>query len=233
MRASQASEALAAASSALVGEHDVAGFLAALLRSCEEVLGADASGILVKAEGDRLDVLTASSHEALELEMHQAHLEEGPCVEAYSSGHPVECHAPDEIRRRWPQFGPIMLNAGYRSVRAFPMRWQGTPLGTMGLFLCSRDQFSEDEQVVAQAFADIATSLLVQTETVQPVRQRIEAALAARTTIEQAKGALAEHLGVDMAEAYSLLMTRAEAEGGDLTAVAAAVVRQAQRDHGD
>ncbi len=103
MEAFRAADALAKASSALVGETDIAGFLANLLTSSTDVLRLDAAGILVQDDG-HLDVLAASSHTAIELELHQAQLEEGPCVDAHSSGEPVNASSAD-LSTRWPRFG--------------------------------------------------------------------------------------------------------------------------------
>src|SRR4051794_39946678 len=98
MEASRAADALAKASAALVGETDIAGFLASLLSSTNDVLQIDACGILVE-DGDRLELLAASSHAAVELELHQAQLDEGPCVDAHASGDPVNVHGTDLVER--------------------------------------------------------------------------------------------------------------------------------------
>ena len=229
MEASRAADALARASAALVGETDIAGFLATLLDSRADVLSVDAGGILIE-DDDSLDLLAASSHTAVELELHQAQLDEGPCVEAHQTGRTVNAHGAD-LTGRWPHFGQTMLDTGFSSVLASPLRWHGAPLGAMGLFRRSDEQFTSDEEIVAQAFADLATLLIVQTEKVDldTVKRRVQELLTERIVVEQAKGVLSESHGVDMAEAYQLLLRRAAQDGGRLTAVAKAVVDEAQR----
>ena len=229
MEASRAADALAKASAALVGETDIAGFLATLLDSSADVLAIDAGGILIE-DDDSLDLLAASSHAAVVLELHQAQLEEGPCVDAHRSGQAVDAHGPD-LATRWPRFGRTMLDSGFSSVHASPLRWHGVPLGAMGLFRRSDEPFTSEEDAVAQAFADLATLLIVQTDKVDldTVRRRVQELLTERIVIEQAKGVLAEHHDVDMAEAYQLLLRRAAQDGGKLTAAAKAVVDEAQR----
>jgi hypothetical protein len=228
MTSSQAVKALAKASAALVDEHDVAGFLATLLANCQDVLAVDASGILVSQRG-RLELLSASRHEAAELELHQAQLEEGPCVEAQATGQFVDA-SEDDLTRRWPEFGPIMLRAGFHAVHAAPLRWHGITLGAMGMFRRSGTELSADEGTCAQAFADLATLLIMQTDhhDMASLQERVERALATRIVVEQAKGVLAELEGLDMSDAYSLLLTRAEREGRTLTDTAIAVVEEAQ-----
>lgn len=229
MEALRAADALAKASSALVGETDVAGFLANLLESSTEVLRLDAAGVLVEDDG-HFDLLAASSHAAVELELHQAQLEEGPCVDAYSSGAAVNAGS-SEVLTRWPRFGPSMTDSGFHAVHASPLRWHGVALGAMGMFRRADEELTPDEETVAQAFADLATLLIVQTDKVDldNVKRRIQEVLTTRIVIEQAKGVLAETSGVTMAEAYQMLLDRAAQIGARLTTTAREVVDEAHR----
>lgn len=229
MEASRAAHALAKASAALVGETDIAGFLATLLSSASEVLQIDAAGILIE-DDDRLDLLAASSHAALELELHQAQLDEGPCVDAHRSLLAVNVHGAD-LRSRWPRFGQTMLDSGFSAVHASPLHWHGAALGAMGMFRRADDALTPEEETVAQAFADLATLLIVQTDKVDldDVRRRVQDLLTSRIVIEQAKGVIAETHGVDMAEAYQVLLHRSADDDAKLTKVAQDVIDEAQR----
>ncbi len=230
MHTGDATHALAKASAALVDEHDVSGFLAMLLDSVLAVLGASACGILVH-DGQGLEVLAASSHEVAELELHQAHKHEGPCVEAHASGMPVEECGAAEMARRWEQIGPIITEIGYGMVHASPLRWHGNTVGAMGVFRADNAPFTHEEAVVAQAFADIATLLILQTERIDLAdsKQRVQEALATRVVIEQAKGVMAELEDVPMSSAYTLLVERALESGESLTFTANAVIKRAQQ----
>jgi hypothetical protein len=229
MEASRAAAALAKASAALVGETDVVGFLATLLASSADVLRIDASGILVE-DGEHLGLLAASSHAAVELELHQAQPVEGPCIDAHRSGAAVVGHGPDLVSR-WPRFGRTMLDSGFSAVHAFPLRWHGQAVGAMGMFRRSDVPLTPEEETVAQAFTDLATLLIVQTDKVDlgTIRHRVQEALTARIVVEQAKGVLFETRGVDMAEAYQLLLRRAEGDRATLTTTARAVIAETQR----
>lgn len=229
MQASRAADALAKASAALIDQTDAIGFLAALLSSSTEVLQTDASGILVENDG-HLDVLAASSHSAVELELLQAMLSEGPCIEAYASGRGVDAHGP-ELHTRWPTFGRAMTDFGFSAVRASPLRWRGKALGAMGLFRRANLAFTPEEQTVAQAFADLVTLLIVQSEQVDldALESRVHVMLTGRIVIEQAKGVLAEIYGVDLGKAYELLLLRAADGGGNLTATAQTILDEVQQ----
>lgn len=227
----RATQALADASSSLTKVHDVMGSLSALLESCKAGLGVDVGGVLVAAPSGSLELLVASSHQAAELEVHQLHVDDGPCLEAFTTLSTVQEHSPEALRARWPSFGPTMLDAGLLSVHAAPLMWHGGALGAMGLFRRSDQPFSPDEDAVARAFADIAALLVLDVGDIDAARMadRLGEALDSRIVVEQAKGVLAEQHGIDMAEAYEHLVRDAIDHGRLLTSWAADVVAGAQR----
>lgn len=229
MEPARAAQALAEASSSMTRQHDVAGALAALLEQCGAGLGVDASGILVDSAG-RLELLASSSHEASELETHQLHAEEGPCIEAHATGTSVQAHSKESLSDRWPEFARTMLDAGFESVLASPLVFRGETFGAMGLFRRADGAFTADEGVVARAFADIATMLVVHLGEVpaEQLSDRLKNALGARVVLEQAKGVLADSHDVSMAEAYTLLVQSARDHDRPLTEWATHVIRSAQ-----
>lgn len=223
-----AAHALARASATLTDGHDVSGTLAALLRGCKDTLEVDAAGILLGA-GAHLELISASSHAASELETHQAQIDEGPCIDAYASGTAITASGKDELLERWPTFGTTMLQAGFSSVHASPLRWRGATLGAMGLFRRSDDAFTGEDDTFAQAFADIATILILSTDelAVEELSDRLQRALNTRIVIEQAKGVLAEQYDLDMAEAYDLLLQSSTGRKEPLAEWAAQIVKEA------
>ena len=86
MTRTSVSEVLARANAAMVGpDLDVTGALARLLTGVTAALPASAAAVLVDTDGS-LEVLAATSHRALDLEMHQAQVDEGPCLDALRTG---------------------------------------------------------------------------------------------------------------------------------------------------
>jgi hypothetical protein len=227
MDPSIAAQALACASATLTDGHDVPGTLVALLNGCRVALDVDTAGLLVQSQG-RLELLSASSHAVAELETHQAQIDEGPCVDAHASGGSVAVAGADLIER-WPTFGTTMVEAGFHAVHASPLRWHQSNLGAMGLFRRSAEPFTDQDDVFAQAFADIASALILSTDqlTAAELSERLRTALASRVVIEQAKGVLAELRGVDMAAAYEQLVRAAEERGEPLATWATRVVHEA------
>lgn len=230
MEPARAAQALAEASASMTTtQHDVVGALTTLLEQSGIGLGVDASGILVESAG-RLELLVSSSHEASELEAHQLHVDEGPCIEAYTTGASVQAHSKQALSDRWPSFARTMLDAGFESVHAAPLVFRGETFGAMGLFRRADVEFTADESVVARAFADIATMLVFRLAEVpaDQLAERLKEALGARVVLEQAKGVLADAHDVSMAEAYTLLVQGAREHDRPLTEWAAHLIRAAQ-----
>jgi GAF domain-containing protein len=224
-------DTLAQTTAALLRDHDVTDLLYGIVRDGARFTGADAAGLLVHVPGGALELLSATSHAAVELELYQAQAGEGPCVDVVRSGERVDAVGADEILRRWPTVGPAIVRAGFAAVHAYPLQWRGGVLGGLNLF--RRDERADDAQqaATARSFADMATLVLVQPERLEQddVAARLTGALQGRVVIEQAKGVLAHQLGVDMETAYTQLVDRAAQDGRPLTATATAVVHAAYR----
>lgn len=211
-------------------QHDVAGALAMLLDLCGQGLAVDASGILVESSG-QLELLVSSSHAAAELETHQLHADQGPCIDAHASGASVQAHSAAGLTERWPKFAATMLGAGFASVHAAPLKFQGSTFGAIGLFRHADEPFTADEDIVARAFADIATVLVLHVGELpaDQVEERLKDALDARVVLEQAKGVLADAHNVSMADAYSMLLRGARDREQGLTDWARHLVASARR----
>ncbi len=223
--ARSATVALARASAALVGDHDVQGFLVSLLRSSAEVLSVDASAVMIH-DSRGLELLAASSHTAEELELHQLQAADGPCREAYATSAPVSEQGAEHLRERWSDFGARLVGAGFLSVHSVPMRWHDEAIGVLGMFRHSDSALTDDERHIAQAFADIATLVVAQAPGIS-INERVDDVLTTRVVIEVAKGVIAELEGIGVAQAYDRLVQRAD--GASLDAVAKEVIEAAQR----
>ena len=80
---------------------------------------------------------------------------------------------------------------------------------------------------VGQALADVATISLLHERSMRhsdTLNEQLQAALNSRVVIEQAKGKLAERLGVDMDQAFSLLRDRARTSNRRLSDLAQAFI---------
>ncbi|MET4224574.1 GAF and ANTAR domain-containing protein [Oerskovia enterophila] len=224
-------QALAAVTSALLQDHDVTGLLAQLVQDSARFVPADAAGLLLQGEGDVLEVLSATSHRATELELYQAQHDEGPCADVVRTGHSIEVVGAGEVDQRWPRIGPEVTGAGFRSVYAFPLRWHGLTIGGLNLFAATDAPLDDSARQLAQTFADVAALVIVQPVQVDQVDllASLRRALEGRVVVEQAKGVLAYQLGIDMAAAYDELVRRSHQDGLSLTETAAATITRAQQ----
>jgi len=231
MNPKSTSQVLAEATAAMVDSHDVTDLLTRLLRDGSSSLGVDAMGLIVQAPDDSLELLVSTSHGVAELEALQVGQDEGPCVECHRSAAPVVALGASVIQLRWPIAGEAIVRAGFAAVHAFPLVWHGRALGALNVFTRSDAALDDAQRVMAQAFTDMSTIVILQSQSVDQRRitESLREALLGRVVIEQAKGALAHLEGIDMATAYELLITEAEQRGAPVTQVAGDVLSRAQR----
>lgn len=214
--------ALAAAIAALVRDYDLVGTLSQLCDDCVEVLGAAAAGIMLTDGSGPLEMMAASSHRALEIDLYEIQSYEGPCIEAARSATIVIAGSPEEIIARWPSFGPRAVAAGFLAAVACPLRWHGDAIGAFIVFLPKVHDTGDDELRVAQAFADVATIAIIHAglPSADALARVTRRALAARNVIEQAKGVISAETGHDMAASFDHLRALAAASGQLLETVA-------------
>ena len=127
----------------------------------QEVLGAVAAGLLVRLGGGELEVLTTTSHRVSDLEAYQAQQKTGPCADAVATGEYVFESGTDTIITRWPGLAGYLAGTPYQAVQAHPMRWHGQVLGAINFFYPEPVADSADRLTVGQAFADMATLILL------------------------------------------------------------------------
>ena len=228
MTRTSVSDVLARANAAMVGpDLDVTGALARLLAGVTASLPATAAAVLVDTDGS-LEVLAATSHRALDLEMHQAQVDEGPCVDALRTGEEVHEVGAGALVSRWPKAGPAVVASGYRSVQAVPLTWHGQTFGALNVFRADPTGF-EHQQLDCRALADAVTLLVVSTQVDHDhLTVGLRAALEDRALVELAKGALAHTRSLDMAEAFHALVALADEEGVTLGVAARHVMYRAR-----
>ncbi|WP_375001384.1 GAF and ANTAR domain-containing protein [Aeromicrobium sp. CTD01-1L150] len=221
-------QALAEASAALVGEHDVAGTARAMVGGVLRSVDGEICGIMLGNNLGVLEVLTCGSHRAEELDLFEGLSVGGPCADAWH-GDTVVTASLDEARRDWPDVAEAMRAAGLGSVAAVPLRWYREPLGALVVFWTGAADVTADDRAVLQAFADLSMLLVIHADrvSVRSAAQRVDAALAGRVIIEEAKGVLAHEENLTMEHAYDRLRQLADVSALTLTDVARRIVRNA------
>lgn len=211
----------------LVDDFDVIEFLHLLTRRCVDLLGVQAAGIMVTDQRGALRVMASSSEEAHLLELFEVESDEGPCVDCFATGRAVAVADLETPDPRWRRFARRARAAGFRSVHAVPVRLRDETIGVLNLFAAAPGPLDAVTAGTARGLANVTTLGLLQHRAVeyrQVLAEQLQHAMNSRVVIEQAKGVLAERLGLDMAEAFDELRRCAVRIGRRLSDVAAAVV---------
>ncbi|WP_199551491.1 GAF and ANTAR domain-containing protein [Streptomyces sp. N35] len=209
----------------LVADFDIVEFLQQFTGRCSQILNVEATGVLLADEKGYLQLLAASDEHTRLLEVFAAQSEQGPCVDCYRSGRPrlhVDLSDPDTART-WPQFTEAAQLIGFTTTHAIPLRLRESIIGAFGLFQRDPARLSDDDILLAQALADMATISILQQRTLahsEVERGQLQYALTSRIVLEQVKGILAERWQVPTDEAFTALRAYARARHHRLTQLA-------------
>lgn len=219
-------EAFVELSDTLVADYDVVEFLHLLARRCVDLLGVRAAGIMVADQRGALRVMASSSEQAHLLELFEVETDEGPCVDCYTSRIPVSDPDLDHPDPRWREFAGRARLAGFLAAHAIPVRLRDEVIGVLNLYAAEPGPLADTTADAARAIANITAIGLLQHRAVeyrQVLAEQLQHAMNSRVVIEQAKGILAERLGLDMPAAFDELRRYAARLGRRLSDVAAAV----------
>ena len=114
------------------------------------------------------------------------------------------------------------------------MRLRGQTIGALNLFRTELGFLDDDDVVVAQALADVATIAILQHQSslaAVKLNEQLSWALNSRIIIEQAKGMVSESMKCDMDDAFAKLRAHARNRNLGLTNVATSVVSGALDPH--
>jgi transcriptional regulator with GAF, ATPase, and Fis domain len=206
---------------------DVIDFLHMLTDRSTQLLDVSAAGLLLADPLGQLRVVAASSEAARLLELFQIQNDQGPCLDCFRAGQPVDSADLAAATHRWPRFAPAAQQAGFAAVQALPMRLREQVIGALNLFRAAPGSFDPADVRLGQAMADVATISLLHERSMRhsdTLNEQLQTALNSRVLIEQAKGKLAERLGLDMDQAFGLLRDYARARNLRLSDVAQAFI---------
>jgi hypothetical protein len=177
-------------------------------------LGVTGVGMALMSQRGHEDVVAATDGEARTLEDLQFTLGEGPCIDASTGGRPIL--EPDLARtasRRWPGFGPAVLETRVAALFAFPLQIRGIRLGVLDLYRDVPGRLLEAEVTAALVYSDAAVIVLLHLQSEMGAHDGLHPELADaagnRPDVHQATGMVSVQAGVSPAEA--LLLPRAHA----------------------
>jgi transcriptional regulator with GAF, ATPase, and Fis domain len=210
-----------------VAGFDVIDFLHMLTDRSARLLDVSAAGLLLADPRGELRVVAASSEAARLLELFQLQNDQGPCLDCFRTGQPVQAADLAAAAQRWPRFAPAARRAGFAAVQALPMRLRDQVIGALNLFRVDAGALAPADIRVGQALADVATIGLLHERSMRhsdTLSEQLQTALNSRVIIEQAKGKLSERLGVDMDQAFTLLRDDARTSNRRLSDLARSFV---------
>jgi GAF domain-containing protein len=213
----------------LVDDYDVIDVLTVLTDRCVEAIDVDAAGVMLASPQGELQFVASSSESMRVLELFQIQVAEGPCVDCFRDGFAIVNHSLSDADERWPLFSPRALAQGFRSVHCLPMRLRGRTIGALNLFRTHQGPLDDDDVVVAQGLADVATIAILQHQSslnASTLNAQLSNALNSRIIIEQAKGMIREATNCDMDEAFNRLRAHARNHNEGLTELATRVVER-------
>jgi len=202
---------------------ELAAFLRVLADRCAELLGAEAAGVVV-TDGD-VTAVEGSTDAVRELARLDLEGEQGPAADSRSSGGTVRCDDLGRAAESWPDFAVATREAGFSAVFVIPMRQRDEIIGAVTLF--SAGAIATDEAGLGEALVRVAASGIVHQRTRRRQKtlvDQLQVALTSRIAIEQAKGVLAERLGVPVGQAFQALRSYARSHNRKLVEIAEAVV---------
>jgi hypothetical protein len=221
MPAEELAETLVELADTLSAEFDLDDFLRTLANRCVRLLDVDAAGVFLAGHG-----VAASSERAALVEISAQRNEEGPWCECRRTGEPVAVPDLAAERERWPGYVAEARQAGFAAAHTLPLR-RDELVGALTLFRSDTGLLEKADTRLAQAMADVAAIGILQTRALrrqQTLAAQLQHALNSRVIIEQAKGVLAERLGLNMAAAFTALRGYARSHNTRVSELALSIV---------
>jgi hypothetical protein len=199
-------------------------------------LEADGAAVTVMVSPTVRDTVHATDGVAAGLEDLQLTLGQGPCVDAFAADSPVlagDLRSPGCLAR-WPAFTRAAVDSGARAVFALPLQVGAIRLGVLDLYRTRPGPLGPHELADALAFANAASTLLLndaavtRPDTAELAWQRDDPT-AHQAQVHQATGMILVQLGVSAEAAFTRLRAYAYAHDRRLGDVARDVVEQRLR----
>ncbi len=212
----------------LVDEFDLIDFLELITVRTADLLDSSPVGLLLADQHRQLEFMAASEESVKLVELFQVQQREGPCLDAFRTGKPVVNADLRDAAGRWPRFAPHAVDAGFRSVHAFPLRLRADRIGALNVFSADvGGHLAAGDVAIVQALADVAAIGLLQERAIargELLTEQLQGALNSRVIIEQAKGAIAQAHHIPVSDAFTLLRSHARRNNLRLSDLATTVV---------
>ncbi|OBI80400.1 GAF and ANTAR domain-containing protein [Mycobacterium asiaticum] len=185
----------------------------------ELIPGADTAGVLLIRANGKFESVGDVTELPAKLDALQHDLQEGPCTQAALADTIVRT---DDFRSetRWPRYAPAAVELGVLSGLSFKLFTAERTAGALNLFASQPHAFDADAETVGAVLAAHAAAAI------QAGRhdEQMQAALASRDRIGQAKGIIMERYAVDEVRAFEMLRLLSQESNDKLVDIAHRVI---------
>jgi GAF domain-containing protein len=193
------------------------------------VTGSQGAGVMLAGQAG-LGFAAASDSQVVEVEMLQDRVETGACHEAFTTRELVivEDLATTD---RWPVYRDRALELGFGAVMGVPMHACGETIGVLNLYRRKPGPWSEVDVEAAEILTSMGAGYVLhanQLRAQHDLAAQLEAAIASRDLIGQAKGLLIARHGLDAEAAFAMLRAESQATNLKLRDVAAKLLDNAR-----
>jgi GAF domain-containing protein len=215
-------------------DHSMRSLLGEVAELLKETLPGRPEASVTLLTGDRPSTAVFTGEPALTLDEAQYERGHGPCLHAAREGEAVEI---TDTRRddRWPDFRPVAVERGCLSSLSLPLPLHEAVAGGINLYAREPHAFDEPSREFARRFASyaavVAGNMLVYESAVDRARN-LEAAIASRAVIDQAKGILMERFKLTPDQAFQALARVSMESNTKVRDVAARFVETGELDDG-
>jgi transcriptional regulator with GAF, ATPase, and Fis domain len=201
-------------------------FVSGLTAQSVALLNVSAAAVLIADHEGSLGIASWSSEAARLFAAAELRTGGGPSIECHLTGSHRVYPTTSALDTRWPQLADTARAAHIAAVYAVPLRRSGVTFGVLTLLDRRDHQHSDTYQLVRLLTAAAGVALANQRMFDDHLRtiSQLQSALTSRIAIEQAKGMLAERLGIPVDAAFDLLRGHARASNRNLHEVAAAII---------
>jgi GAF domain-containing protein len=201
-----------------------------VVMAAKSLFHVDGAGLMLADPDGALRWASASEQQSQLVEEDQERLARGPCMAAFVQRATMSvrnANSEPDIEPDIEGSRSVLVGAGIQAALSVPVELQGGPIGTLDLYSATPRDWDDSEVSALQAYAGIVANLLGSAAEAQVkgrLADQLQAALAHRALIEQAKGVLMEREHLDPAAAFERLRALARPSSRKVADVAREVL---------
>jgi len=212
----------------ILNPYDLEDLLDRLTDHAMIVTGSQGAGVMLAGQAG-LGFAAATDPRVVEMESLQDRTHTGACHEAFLTRELVgveDLAATD----RWPAYRDRALELGFGAVMGVPMHACGETIGVLNVYRRTPGPWSEADVEAAEILTAMGAGYILHANQLRgqhDLAAQLEAAIASRDLIGQAKGLLIARHGIDAEAAFAMLRAESQTTNRKLRDVAAELLDNA------